>query len=60
VVGGAGDWCGRSGRNGIVERGVLSTSIGTSGVMFVHSDDVKMIPKGAFTRSATRYTANGT
>ena len=32
--------------NGIVSRGVLSTSIGTSGVMFVHSDEVKIDPAG--------------
>jgi xylulokinase len=32
--------------NGIVETGSLSTSIGTSGVMFVHSDDVKIDPAG--------------
>ena len=32
--------------NGIVDRGVLSTSIGTSGVMFVHSDEVKIDPLG--------------
>jgi len=32
--------------NGIVDRGVLSTSIGTSGVMFVHCDEVKIDPAG--------------
>ena len=32
--------------NGIVAKGVLSTSIGTSGVMFVHSDEVKIDPEG--------------
>jgi sugar (pentulose or hexulose) kinase len=29
-----------------VKSGVLSTSIGTSGVMFVHSDEVKIDPEG--------------
>ena len=46
VVGGAGDCAAGAVGNGIVQRGVLSTSIGTSGVMFVHSDDVKIDPEG--------------
>jgi xylulokinase len=46
VVGGAGDCAGGAVGNGIVERGVLSTSIGTSGVMFVHCDEVKIDPAG--------------
>jgi xylulokinase len=46
VVGGAGDCAAGALGNGIVESGVLSTSIGTSGVMFVHSDDVKIDPAG--------------
>lgn len=46
VVGGAGDCAAGAVGNGIVERGVLSTSIGTSGVMFVYSDDVKIDPAG--------------
>ncbi|MCE5267133.1 MAG: xylulokinase [Planctomycetaceae bacterium] len=46
VVGGAGDCAAGAVGNGIVARGVLSTSIGTSGVMFVHSDDVKIDPRG--------------
>jgi xylulokinase len=32
--------------NGIVSRGTLSTSIGTSGIMFVHSDTVEVDPAG--------------
>jgi xylulokinase len=32
--------------NGIVNRGTLSTSIGTSGIMFVHCDDVQIDPAG--------------
>ncbi len=46
VVGGAGDCAAGAVGNGIVNRGVLSTSIGTSGVMFVHSDEVKIDPGG--------------
>jgi xylulokinase len=46
VVGGAGDCAAGAVGNGIVESGSLSTSIGTSGVMFVHSDEVKIDPEG--------------
>jgi len=46
VVGGAGDCAAGAVGNGIVTRGVLSTSIGTSGVMFVHSEEVKIDPQG--------------
>ena len=46
VVGGAGDCAAGAVGNGIVTPGVLSTSIGTSGVMFVHSDTLKFDPKG--------------
>ena len=46
VVGGAGDCAAGAVGNGIVHQGVLSTSIGTSGVMFVHSDQVKIDPAG--------------
>ena len=46
VVGGAGDCAAGAVGNGIVRRGVLSTSIGTSGVMFVHSDKVQVDPRG--------------
>ncbi|WP_153557560.1 xylulokinase [Roseimaritima sediminicola] len=38
VVGGAGDCAAGAVGNGVVRRGILSTSVGTSGVMFVHSD----------------------
>jgi xylulokinase len=38
VVGGAGDCAAGAVGNGVVKKGILSTSIGTSGVMFVHSD----------------------
>lgn len=46
VVGGAGDCAAGAVGNGIVKSGVLSTSIGTSGVMFVHSDNVEIDPEG--------------
>ncbi len=46
VVGGAGDCAAGAVGNGIVQQGVLSTSIGTSGVVFVHSDEVKIDPEG--------------
>lgn len=46
VVGGAGDCAAGAVGNGIVNTGTLSTSIGTSGVMFVHSDEVKIDPAG--------------
>jgi len=46
VVGGAGDCAAGAVGNGIVKRGVLSTSLGTSGVVFVHSDEVKIDPEG--------------
>ena len=38
VVGGAGDCAAGAVGNGVVKQGVLSTSLGTSGVVFVHSD----------------------
>ena len=46
VVGGAGDCAAGAVGNGIVSRGSLSTSIGTSGIMFVHSDEVQVDPLG--------------
>ncbi len=46
VVGGAGDCAAGAVGNGIVRRGILSTSIGTSGVMFVHSDEMHVDPLG--------------
>ncbi len=38
VVGGAGDCAAGAVGNGIVKQGILTTSLGTSGVVFVHSD----------------------
>ncbi|HBO44734.1 MAG TPA: xylulokinase, partial [Planctomycetaceae bacterium] len=46
VVGGAGDCAAGAVGNGIVRSGILSTSIGTSGVVFVHSDEMKVDPLG--------------
>ena len=46
VVGGAGDCAAGAVGNGIVRQGVLSTSIGTSGVVFVHSDTPEVDPQG--------------
>ncbi|MBI1903391.1 MAG: xylulokinase [Planctomycetia bacterium] len=46
VVGGAGDCAAGAVGTGIVQKGRLSTSIGTSGVMFVHCDDVIIHDEG--------------
>jgi xylulokinase len=46
VVGGAGDCAANAVGTGVVTRGTLSSSIGTSGVMFVHSDEVQVDPNG--------------
>jgi xylulokinase len=46
VVGGAGDCAANAVGTGVVTRGTLSNSIGTSGVMFVHSDEVQVDPLG--------------
>jgi xylulokinase len=46
VVGGAGDCAANGVGTGVVASGELSTSIGTSGIMFVHSDKVEVDPEG--------------
>lgn len=46
VVGGAGDCAAGAVGNGIVKTGLLATSIGTSGVVFVHSDEPQFDPAG--------------
>lgn len=46
VVGGAGDCAANGVGTGVVKTGTLSTSIGTSGIMFVHSDQVEIDPEG--------------
>lgn len=46
VAGGAGDQAASAIGNGIVKTGVASITLGTSGVVFVHSDDVHIDPAG--------------
>ena len=46
VVGGAGDCAANALGTGVVNSGTLSMSLGTSGVMFVHSDEMKVDPTG--------------
>ena len=46
VVGGAGDCAANAVGNGIVKKGSLASSLGTSGVMFVHSDEMQVDPQG--------------
>ncbi len=46
VIGGAGDCAAGAVGNGVVRSGLLSASIGTSGVMFVHCDEMQFDPRG--------------
>ncbi|MFN9719851.1 MAG: xylulokinase [Planctomycetota bacterium] len=46
VVGGGGDQAASAIGNGIVGRGVISATMGTSGVVFAHSDEVQVDPSG--------------
>jgi xylulokinase len=46
VVGGGGDQAAGAIGNGIVKRGVVSATMGTSGVVFAHSDEVQIDPDG--------------
>lgn len=46
VVGGGGDQAASAVGNGIVRKGVLSATMGTSGVVFAHSDEVQIDPEG--------------
>ncbi|HBL43868.1 MAG TPA: xylulokinase [Planctomycetaceae bacterium] len=46
VVGGGGDQAAGAIGNGIVKRGVISATMGTSGVVFAHSDEVQIDPEG--------------
>ena len=46
VVGGGGDNAAGAVGNGIVKRGVAFATMGTSGVVFTHSDDVQVDPLG--------------
>jgi xylulokinase len=46
VVGGGGDQAAGAVGNGIVRRGVISATLGTSGVVFAHADSVETDPLG--------------
>ncbi|MCH7688480.1 MAG: xylulokinase [Planctomycetes bacterium] len=46
VVGGGGDQAAGALGNGIVRRGVISATMGTSGVVFAHSDEMQVDPEG--------------
>ncbi len=46
VVGGGGDQAAGAVGNGIVRTGVISATMGTSGVVFAHSDTVQFDPQG--------------
>lgn len=46
VVGGAGDQAAGAVGNGIVESGIISATIGTSGVVFASTDEIKRDPLG--------------
>lgn len=46
VVGGGGDQAAGAIGNGIVRRGAISATMGTSGVVFAHSDEVQTDPEG--------------
>lgn len=46
VVGGGGDQAASAVGNGIVSRGAISATMGTSGVVFAHSDEVQIDPQG--------------
>ena len=46
VVGGGGDQAAGAIGNGIVRRGAISATMGTSGVVFAHSDEVQIDPEG--------------
>ncbi|MDK2903223.1 MAG: xylulokinase [Clostridiales bacterium] len=46
VVGGGGDQAAGAVGNGIVKTGIVSSTIGTSGVVFAYTDDVRIDPKG--------------
>lgn len=46
VAGGGGDQAASAVGNGIVERGIVSCTLGTSGVVFAHMDEVAYDPQG--------------
>ncbi len=47
VVGGGGDQAAGAVGNGIVEPGAISAAMGTSGVVFAHSEEVQIDPQGS-------------
>lgn len=47
VVGGGGDQAAGAVGNGIVEPGAISATMGTSGVVFAHSEEVQIDPNGS-------------
>lgn len=46
VVGGGGDQAAGAVGNGVVKEGIISATIGTSGVVFAHTDEVRVDPDG--------------
>jgi xylulokinase len=46
VVGGGGDQAAQAVGSGIVKTGLVSVTLGTSGVVFAHTDEVKIDPQG--------------
>ncbi len=46
VVGGGGDQAAGAVGNGIVREGIVSATLGTSGVVFAHTDEVRIDPRG--------------
>lgn len=46
VVGGGGDQAAGAIGNGIVRKGIVSATMGTSGVVFAHSDEMQVDPQG--------------
>src|SRR6185312_4766763 len=49
VIGGGGDQAAGAVGNGIVRAGIVSATMGTSGVVFAHSDAVQYDPQGGCT-----------
>lgn len=46
VVGGAGDCAANAVGTGVVKKGIVASSLGTSGVVFAHSDEMAFDPEG--------------
>lgn len=59
VVGGAGDQAAGAIGNGIVKDGVVSSTIGTSGVVFAYTKEPKLIKKVEFILSVMQYQIHG-